>query len=63
MEITQFDTMTQDEIIAEAKRRGYKIHDARSCKAIGGSKVTSGADEWMNAANVRLWKLQTGQAE
>lgn len=63
MEITQFDSLTESEIITEAQRRGYTIHDSRSGKCVGGSKIASGADEWMNAANVRLWQLQTGQAK
>ena len=59
MEINQFDMMTQDEIIAEALRRGYTVRDTPAGKRLGGSKIASGPDEWMNAANVRLWQIQT----
>ena len=66
MEITQFATMTKEEIVAEAQKRGYKIFDAPAHyanpgKRIGGSKLTTGADEWMNAANNALYEIQTGQ--
>lgn len=56
--ISQLGIMTQDEIIAEAQRRGYTIWDVFYGKWIGGSKMTSGPDKWMNAANNRLWQLQ-----
>lgn len=66
MELTQFDTMTEQEIIEQARQRGYSVRDAPAHyatpgKRIGGSKVTTGADKWMNAANVRLWESQTGR--
>lgn len=49
MEITvnQFDTMTEDEIIAEAHRRGC---------------TTYKDDGWVCRANNRLWQIQTGQS-
>lgn len=62
MNTSQIDNMTEAEIIAEAERRGYTIHEAKSGLRVGGSKQKSGTDEWMNTANVRLWQLQTGQS-
>lgn len=64
MKITQFTIMTESEIVAEAQKRGYTVHDAPSHyanpgKRIGGSKLTAGADEWMNAANNALYEIQT----
>lgn len=62
MNTSQIDNMTEAEIVTEAQRRGYTIYEANSGLRVGGSKVKSGPDEWMNYANVRLWKLQTGQS-
>lgn len=55
-------TMTEAQIVAEAKRRKYKIYAGMSGVRVCGSPAKHGPDLWMNAANVRLWKLQTGQA-
>ena len=65
--VNQFDSMAEAEIIAEARRRGYTVRDApahyeKPGYRIGGSKVVDGPDEWMNAANNRLWQIQTGQS-
>lgn len=50
MEITQFPTMTESEIVAEAQKRGYTVRDAPSHyanpgKRIGGSKLTAGVTQ------------------
>lgn len=59
--------MAEMEIIAEARRRGYTVRNAPSHYKnpgyrIGGTKVVDGPDEWMNAANVRLWQIQEGKS-
>lgn len=54
-------TMTEAQIVAESKRRKYKTYVARSGVRVGGSPAKYGPDLWMNAANVRLWELQTGR--
>ena len=50
--------MSQAQIIAEAKRRRYKLYRGRSGVRVGGSSAKYGPDLWMNAANNRLWQLQ-----
>ena len=66
-EINKLKTMTVEEILTLATERGYTIRDApkmpsrktdvlRDGKRIGGSPFQR--DEWMNAANVRLWQIQ-----
>lgn len=60
--------MSQDEIVAEAISRGYRVVEQsasvnpkafkRDGYRVVGSPVTIGADAWMNAANVRLWQIQ-----
>ena len=55
--------MTEDEIIAEAKRRGYTIrkwtgHHENPGWRVKRSKRETGADLWQNAANDRLWEIQ-----
>ena len=50
--------MSQAQIIAEAKRRRYKLlYRGRSGVSVGGSSAKYGPDLWMNAANNRLWQL------
>lgn len=56
----------EESICAEARQRGYAVHNApthydRPGFRIGGTKVTDGSDEWMNAANVRLWQIRRGE--
>lgn len=58
-ELDQLTTMTEEEIIAEAINRGYRIYNAGTGERVGGSPSTHGPDLWMNRANVRLRKLQT----
>ncbi len=60
-ELDRLATMTEEEIIAIAIERGYTPYAANTGKRIGGSKQTHGPDLWMNAANVRLWRLQTNE--
>jgi len=54
-------------ILAEAQQRGYTVYEQPvnqnficTGKRIGGSRVSSGPDRWMNAANVLLycWQLR-----
>lgn len=53
-DISNLDSMTEEEILQEAERRGYTIRQTNKGSRIGGSTEY---DEWMNAANVRLWQL------
>lgn len=58
--------MSPAQIIIEARRRGYKVYPApahyeRIGYRVGGSPAKYGPDLWMNAANVRLRKIQTRQ--
>lgn len=58
--------MTPSQVVAEAMRRGYTIHEAPAHYPvpglrIGGSKQKNGPGGWMNDANVRLFKIQTQQ--
>lgn len=55
----ELDMMTADQIIEMAKARGYTMYTTNAGRLrIGGSKMKYGPDEWMNAANVALWKLE-----
>lgn len=63
--IEDLETMSEDEIVAKAIELGYTVRDApqnenlpHHGKRIGGSQMKYGSDEWMNAANVRLWEIQ-----
>lgn len=66
-EINSLETMTEKDILSLARERGYIINEApmmeigntgvsRSGWSIGG---VANRDEWMSAANSRLWKIQT----
>jgi hypothetical protein len=54
--------MTPSQIVAEAMRRGYTIHEAPAHYPVPGLRIGgSEASGWMNDANVRLWEIQTQQ--
>lgn len=62
-EISDLSSMSEEDIVQEARSRGYAVKDApvlRSAhgKRVTGSTVTTGKDLWMDEANRRLWKIQ-----
>lgn len=67
-EIEQLKFASEKEICLMAKARGYRVFDAPAHYKvpgvrIGDSKATEGPDNWMNAANVRLYEIQLMRKE
>lgn len=56
----KLDEMTEEEIVQEAQERGYTIREREGKTRVGNTPITSGADLWMNKANVRLWEMEKG---
>lgn len=50
--------MTEKEIVKEAQRRGYGVEEKGQDYRVWGSKLVAGSDEWMNAANNRLFEIE-----